>query len=873
MVFVFTSHVLIAQNVISGKVFNTEGEIVAYANITVSEKNKTAILAYALTDARGEYKLQLASPLDSVVLKVSHIGHSRSSKKIVNKSQVIDFELEKSTLQLNEVTIDGKSSVLQTGDTIRYKVDSFKKNDDRTIADVLEKLPGIEVESNGRILYQGKAIQKYYIEGLDLLEGRYNLANSNLPVDAVSQVQVLENHQPIQLLDSLIFSDRASLNIKLKNNSAFALESQLGVGLAPALWNANITPMLFTKKRQLIASYQSNNTGHDVSKQLRRLTIDELSNGLHTTSENWLDIQTIAPPPFSEIFWLTNSIHMGTVNYLNTLGDNYNIKYNIDFVTDDQTRSGSTETSFFTPTDTITINEIKHNSLSNTTLRGNVTLEKNDRKHYLKNQLRFKKHWNTKNQQLITTRNQTTQDYVSPLTSLENKFRYLFPSAKKILSLKSYVSYFSNDQSLVVNPGQFEDLLNNSQPFDEVNQRLQHDRFFTDNSLNATFGVGRFTFSSQTGFSIGHDQLSSALIISDSSTSTVLSNEFQNNLTFNKSQAYIQTDAEFASEGWVFKVKLPLKYHFIEYRDENLTTSPGIKRPTFEPRLSIYKKLNTYWRVNISGQLKYDFGQISQQYRGYILTGYRTTQKNNSDLLITKRQVYTAGLEFKDVLNSTFGNVNYYFTLGERNLIPFQLISNTGITETQTFNIDNTIQSHHFNMKVDKTLDFIKSNIALQSTYNQTKSKQFLNDQVYQVTNESISLKPTLFTDISKWITTEYKGSFTLFSNQVGTKKLRQIVTQSHSLNLILFLSDFQIFEINGEYFTNNFSTTPESYFLNLSYQYTLQKSKIDLELKWNNILNTKSYNTIYSNPYTYISNTYEVRPSQLIFNIKFGIR
>jgi hypothetical protein len=103
-------------------------------------------------------------------------------------------------------------------------------------------MPGIEVLSDGKILYQGRPINKYYIEGLDLLEGKYNLANENLPHKEVTQVQILENHQPIKALDSLKFSDQAALNIKLKNAYTFTGQARLGSGFRPLLWEANITP-------------------------------------------------------------------------------------------------------------------------------------------------------------------------------------------------------------------------------------------------------------------------------------------------------------------------------------------------------------------------------------------------------------------------------------------------------------------------------------------------------------------------------------------------------------------------------------------------------------------------------------------------------
>jgi hypothetical protein len=98
-------------------------------------------------------------------------------------------------------------------------------------------MPGIEVLPDGKIFIQVK-LNKYYIEGLDLLEGKYNLANDNLPYQEVSQVQILENHQPIKTLDSLQFSDRTALNIKLK--TPILLQVKQAVDLA-LLWDANIT--------------------------------------------------------------------------------------------------------------------------------------------------------------------------------------------------------------------------------------------------------------------------------------------------------------------------------------------------------------------------------------------------------------------------------------------------------------------------------------------------------------------------------------------------------------------------------------------------------------------------------------------------------
>jgi hypothetical protein len=54
-------------------------------------------------------------------------------------------------------------------------------------------MPGIEVSESGAIKFNGKAIKKFYVEDMDLLQGRYGLATNNINASDVATVQVLEH--------------------------------------------------------------------------------------------------------------------------------------------------------------------------------------------------------------------------------------------------------------------------------------------------------------------------------------------------------------------------------------------------------------------------------------------------------------------------------------------------------------------------------------------------------------------------------------------------------------------------------------------------------------------------------------------------------
>lgn len=93
-----------------------------------------------------------------------------------NTSQRQDFVLTGKGIQLKEVSVRAPK-ISQRNDTLSYLVSAFADQSDRSIGDVLKKMPGIEVDESGNISYNGKAISHFYVEGMDLLQGRYGLGS------------------------------------------------------------------------------------------------------------------------------------------------------------------------------------------------------------------------------------------------------------------------------------------------------------------------------------------------------------------------------------------------------------------------------------------------------------------------------------------------------------------------------------------------------------------------------------------------------------------------------------------------------------------------------------------------------------------------
>lgn len=178
-----------AQTVMQGTVLDEHSRSVD-AFVAVSPKGNGSMIAYADTDDKGNYKLEFKTDADSVIVTVTGLGIGNQARVVANRSQKLNFTVKEETTELKEVSVKAQK-IRQEGDTLSYLVGSYQEQGDRVIGDVLKRMPGIEVSDDGGIKYNGKAIKKFYVEEMDLLQGRYGLATNNINASDVASVQVL----------------------------------------------------------------------------------------------------------------------------------------------------------------------------------------------------------------------------------------------------------------------------------------------------------------------------------------------------------------------------------------------------------------------------------------------------------------------------------------------------------------------------------------------------------------------------------------------------------------------------------------------------------------------------------------------------------
>ena len=859
-----------AQSIINGKLKTIEGLPISGVSVTIRLLNTDAILNYGISNNKGEFSIRISSKKEKVQLKIRSMGFKNVGKIIENKTQTLNFVLEEEITELKEVIIKSLP-ITRKGDTINYSVSAFSKQEDRTIADVLKNMPGIEVLANGKILYQGKPINKYYIEGLDLLEGKYNLANKNLPYKEVTKVQVLENHQPIKMLDSLVYSDQAAINIKLKNSYTFTGQAEIGSGLSPLLWDANITPMLFSKKRQMLSSYQTNNTGNDVASQLKTLTIEDLLEQFERNNEkqDWLSIQKLQTPNFSEKRWLDNNIHLITTNYLQKLKNDYEFRLNVSYIKDYQQQNGVTNTQFFTANDTISLFENKKNQLYTNTLETNLTIQKNTEKNFFKNSLQFQGFWDNQQGNIQLNNSNISQSLSNRYFKLSNKFKTLFSIGEQIASLNSYIGFNKTPQSLIIHPGQFNDLLNNGNAYEKVIQNVELNTFYTNNSLGFTKGWKQFSFSPKVGFQFEQQDLKSKILTSNTNQIS----DFENNLDWRRAKLYFNLKTQYKKDKWRMQLTTPVNFHNYQLEDKPLMRNQNLNRLTFEPRFSLNYDITNFWSIASSASFSNQFGTINQVYYNYILLNYRNIQRIDAPLPEKQTINYSAFIGYRNPINALFLNLTYSNTTTNNNLLYNTQVLNSGAIDFQAIEQDNKRQSHNFSTKASKYMSAINTNITISTNYSLQYFQQILNSETTDISNQNWGFNGKVDIDITDWLNTELTSTFQFSNNQIQEQKNQTITQQFHKLNVNIYPKENQYLSLKTEFIKNNLlSEATKNLFADLVYRYTWKKKNIDFEIQWNNIFNTENYRTVNINNFSYLISNFILRPTQVLFKVRFSL-
>ena len=246
-----------------GQVLDSLNRPIAFANVLAINQITQKIGGFGITNEEGRFKVTLTEG-SQFLIRVSFVGYQQFERLITEWDSEVQMQivLKQSDTELGLVEVVSEMPVTMKGDTLTYKTDAFTTGNERKLEDVLEKLPGFQIDENGDVKVQGKKVDKVLVDGKPFFDGDTKLATKNLPANAVDRVQVLKNFNEISPIRGLDNDETLALNIQLKDGKKNMVFGDVTAGGGPQeryLGHANV--FYYAPKLNLNLIGGTNNVG------------------------------------------------------------------------------------------------------------------------------------------------------------------------------------------------------------------------------------------------------------------------------------------------------------------------------------------------------------------------------------------------------------------------------------------------------------------------------------------------------------------------------------------------------------------------------------------------------------------------------------
>ena len=174
-------------------------------------------------------------PQRKFVLMVTSVGYGTNLKalSIPEGEEVLkleNYKLYPEYSSLQEIVISTPPIIVKE-DTVEYKADSFRMKPNAMVEDLLKKMPGLEVDTNGNITAQGKTVSRVRVNGKDFFSGDPKAATQQLSADMIDKVQVIDDYGDLANVSGIKDGEPDKIiNLQLKKDRNKGIFSRTSVG-------------------------------------------------------------------------------------------------------------------------------------------------------------------------------------------------------------------------------------------------------------------------------------------------------------------------------------------------------------------------------------------------------------------------------------------------------------------------------------------------------------------------------------------------------------------------------------------------------------------------------------------------------------------
>ena len=846
---------------LSGVVRDSLAKPLELASLVAINKASNALDAYTMTDAKGNFLLKLKTNT-SYKIQVSALGLQTINDSLTTEQTnlIRDYEL-RADIVLDEVVV--KMPVLIRGDTLIYDADSFKNGSERKLEDIIDKLPGVEINDSGQIEVEGKVVNKLMVNGKDFFDGDTKIATKNIPSSTVDKIQVLKNYGEVgQLRGVGNNQDNVAINIKLKQGkeSFWFGNVTTGAGDSPKEKLYLVQPKLFYYSPKYSINFigDMNNIGEVA---LSRRDIRGFGGGFRSPSRQSGTSINLGD---NSLNFLTNQSNAQRIeNKLATGNFSYSPNEKLDltgFLIFNSSIIDAKENSFIQYTDSRL--QIPDETTEETS-------EESSNQGLLKLSVSYKPNFNNQVDYDILVRASDDRQQQNVLSSVIGRTAQIEEVTP--FSINQNLNYYFtlNEDNIFAFEAQH--LLKNEDPF--YNANLANDSNGNDafdrtatalglaTNLNGyNLGQNRKIFSNQLDAKLDYYHIINPKSNLNLTLGTILSHQsfessifqflgqgtrFQptpsfnnglasNDVEYNFSDLYLGMHYRFRTGKFTFTPGFSIHAYGNNNQQNNILVEDNFIRflPDFETRIQIKKGES----LTLNYRMQNQFTDVTRLAQGLVLNNYNSLQYGEPDLQNALSHNISLLYSSFNLFNYTnlFARVSYTSNIDQiRSLTNFE-----SIIRTSTF-FNSNFADENFNAfgRIQRTFGKIRA--SLNAAFNYSKINQFIQGAPSLNEGFTQTLTPGIRTNFKVAPNVNLRYRYSVINNDQGSRSTKFIV-QSPSIEFDAYIWEKITLVSNYSYTRQDLGTQVQSFQnwdAGLSYRKD-KDAKWEFELKASNILN-----------------------------------
>lgn len=880
--FLFSTFSFSQTQSLTGIVADENNKPLESANIIAKPLQENATLKFAISDNKGRYRLEIDTSVNYEIT-VSYIGYTDELITIGNNLTLssYNFKLKSTGEELKEIVInyDFKPIVIKK-DTLTYNIKAFANGNERKMKEILEKLPGVEVDKNGSVTVQGKKVTKMMVEGKSFFGGSSKLAVENIPADALDKIEVIDHFNEVGFMKQVSDSEDLAMNVKLKEDKKKFVFGDVEAGAEIAndngfyLGHAGL--FYYTQKVNLSFIGDFNNIGKSA------FTFEDLMRFDGGTSSFLSGRKSL-----TNLYSFTND-NSDVVQNKSQFGA-------LNFSLDAFSKLAITGYGIFSKVFMQSQIESKNEYLQNSTVTFENKLQNNDNKTLLGiANLKLDYSPNKKEKWYYNSQFQSSSNdinkVINSVTNLNSSTFETINNADNV-TLKQYIEWHKkynehNTTTFVVNQAFEKDAPQNhwftNDPFLSGLIPLQTDASYTidqikrviNNSVDALFKhYWLINNSNHLYTNIGNNYITSRFktsekqLLTDGTINDFSIAEFGNNIKYQLNDTYAGLEYKFKIGKWSNKPALYIHwYHLIT--NQNLFNY-SITKTLFQPQFNSDYEFNKSESLNFSYKLSNTFPEVSQLANQFTLQSYNSVFKGNA--LLQNEHYHSANLRYSKL--NMYRGINLYAnaSFNKKTKTTRNIIVITGINQYVTPILTNNPETNwRFNCFVSKKI--YRFNLKLNSSLNWFNYVQTINNETTTNNRSNQNIGLSLKTAHKKLpdFSISYNKGYSQFkgitNSNYQSDEFRSEVEYTFS-KFFLFKFDYQNLKNTNNNNQSNFFETA-----NTSLHYQKKNSPFGFELTINNLFNIRVKNSYSFSDYSISEQNTYVLPRVFLFSISYKL-